>query len=293
MTETVYLNGELLPREDARISPFDHGFLYGYGLFETVRAYPGMAHKRLFRLDRHLARLRTSARMLGIEVLPPEAKLAQAAYSVLEANGLQDARLRITVSLGPGEITPDAPARAEPTVFIAARPFVPPSPQTLDEGYAAVVFPHRVGTQTLLAEHKTCSYLHYLLARRHAHTAGVQEALLVSEDGLLLEASASNLFLVSSGNLMTAPVSAGVLPGITRETVLEMANALGMPTQEVAVPVEAISMVDEAFLTSSLVGVMPLSRVVGQTLGAGAAGPISRRLMRAYDLLVKREIGVL
>ncbi|MBI2917480.1 MAG: aminotransferase class IV [Chloroflexi bacterium] len=298
MAEIVYLNGRLLPREEARISPFDHGFLYGYGLFETVRAYPspgsGAPGKgRLFRLDRHLRRLRESARILGIEGLPPEAKLSQAAHTVIEANSLAEARLRISVSLGPGEITPDPPANGEPTVFVAARPFSPPASQVYDAGYSAVIFPERVGGTPTLAQHKTTNYLLYVLARRHARAEGAQEALLVNTDGQLLEASTANLFLVAEGQVMTAPVSEGVLAGITREAVLELSGALGIKASEVALPVEALQMVEEAFLTSSLLGIMPLTRVAGQPIGHGKPGSVTLQLMRTYDLLVKRETGAL
>ncbi|MBI2865787.1 MAG: aminotransferase class IV, partial [Chloroflexi bacterium] len=223
MGEIVYLDGRLLSREEARISPFDHGFLYGYGLFETVRAYPVSSSSpgRLFRLDRHLARLRGSARSLGIEGLPSDAELSRAAYAVLEANSLVEARVRITLSTGPGEITPEPPDNLKPTVFIAARAFSPPAPRAYQAGYNVVIFPHRVGGQSTLGQHKTSSHLLYLLARRHARAEGADEALLISEDGLLLEASAANLFLVAQGQGMTAPPSQGSLPGITREAVLE------------------------------------------------------------------------
>lgn len=293
MAETVFLNGRLLAREEAHISPFDHGFLYGYGLFETVRAYPGSGSKRLFRLDRHLHRMRESARALQIEGLSPDAKLSQAAYAVLEANSLAEARLRISVSLGPGEITPEPPSQSEPTVFIAARAFSPPSAQVYEAGYSAIVFPERVRGVATLAQHKTSSYLLYVLAWRHARSEGAQEALLVSADGQLLEASTANLFLVAQGQIMTAPTSEGVLPGITREAVMELAGALGVTVQEVALPVEALQMVDEAFLTSSLLGIMPLTRVADQPIGAGRPGPVTLQLMRTYDLLVKRETGAL
>jgi len=297
VTETVYLNGQLLPREEARISPFDHGFLYGYGLFETLRAYPapgrGEGRGHLFRLERHLERLHRSAQALGLSGLPPAEELSRAAYAVLHANGLSEARLRITVSLGAGEITPEPPTHATPTVFIAARPFSPPSPRTYEQGYRAIIWEQPLGHPTPLAQHKSLNYLAHLLARRQAKAEAADEALLVNRHGLLVEAATANLFLVAQGQVMTPPPAEGVLPGVTRGTVLELASALGITSQEIALPVEALPSVEEAFLTNSLLGVMPLTRVAGQPIGTGRPGPITRQVMRAYDLLVKRECGAL
>jgi len=283
MEHIIYLNGYLLPRSRARISPFDHGFLYGYALFETMRARSG----NIFRLERHLARLAGSAELIN---LPLEGlDLGQACYDTLRANGLDDARIRLTVSIGEGECIPEPPASPEPTVFIVATAYTPPPADTYRDGFTAVVSSIRQNSFTPLARLKSANYLNNVLARQEAKEMGADEALLLNERDRLCEGSTSNIFLVSRGILVTPDEESGCLPGITRQAVIELAAEAGIGVEQREVLPEEVLQADQAFLTSSLLGLMPLREVDGSPIGEREERAITTKLMAAYNDLVQRE----
>jgi branched-chain amino acid aminotransferase len=284
MEQIVFLNGALVPRSQARISPFDLGFLYGYGLFETMRAYSG----HIFRLDKHLERLRQSAALIG---LPVDAfDLEKACYDTLKTNKLDDARIRLTVSMGEGEAIPDPPKQPRPTVLVTASRYTPPSAETYRNGYKALVSSIRQNSRSPLSRLKTASYLSNILARKEAKAAGADEALLLNERSNLCEGSTSNIFLVSGGTLITPGVESGCLPGITRQTVIELANRLGIKVVEREAQLEELMRADEAFLTNSLIELMPLTRVNDKPIGQGKTGKVTRKLLVAYREAVRGEI---
>jgi len=285
MEEIVYVNGALVPRQEARISPFDRGFLYGYGLFETMRSYGG----GVFRLDRHLARLTRSAEKLGLASELDTYELEQSIYQTLKANKLANARIRLTVSAGEGEMTPDPLVPKEPTVLIMAKSYAPYPRRKYEEGFKAVVSSIRLNSQSPLSRTKSTNYLNNILARREASAAAVDEALMLNERGFVAEGSTSNIFLVAAGKLITPSEESGILPGITREVVLELAHTLGIEAVEGEIPLADLFQAEEAFLTNSLIEVMLLSEVDGKPIGSGRPGPVTRRLMAAYRELVERE----
>jgi branched-chain amino acid aminotransferase len=281
MEQIGYLNGSLVPRSQARISPFDLGFLYGYGLFETMRAYSG----RIFRLERHLERLSQSAKLLG---LPLNAfDLRKACYDTLQANKLKDARIRLTVSMGEGEAIPAPPKHPRPTVLVTAARYVPLSDEAYHKGYKAVVSTIDQDSQSPLSRLKSANYLNNILARREARASGVDESILLNERGFLCEGSVSNIFLVSKGNLITPGGESGCLPGITRQVVMELAQGLGIGIGEREVQLEELLRTDEAFLTNSIMELMPLAEVNGKPVGRGK---VTERLMQAYKEAVAKEI---
>ena len=283
MEQIVYLSGALVPRSQARISPFDLGFLYGYGLFETMRAYSG----RIFRLDKHLGRLRQSAALIG---LPLDAfDLGKACYDALKANKLDDARIRLTVSMGEGEAIPDPPKQPKPTVLVTASRYNPPMAEVYRKGFAAIVSSVSQNSRSPLSRLNTANYLNNILARKEAKAAGADEALLLNERNLLCEGSTGNIFLVSGGTLITPGVESGCLPGITRQTVIELANRLGIKVVEREVQLEELMRADEAFLTNSLIELMPLTGVNGKAIGAGKTGRVTRKLLVAYREAVRKE----
>jgi branched-chain amino acid aminotransferase len=286
MEQIVYLNAKLLPRSQARISPFDHGFLYGYGLFETMRAYSG----HIFRLSAHVERLTRSAAQLSIPLSASELK--KACYDTLKANKLSDARIRLTVSMGEGEATPDPPKRPRPTVLIIATNYTPPSDKVYRRGYRAIVASMRQNSQSPISRLKTSNYLNSILARKEAKEKGADEAILLNDKGFLSEGSASNIFVVSKGKLITPNEESGCLPGITRRVVIELATALSIRVTERQIRLEELLNADEAFFTSSLIEMMPLTKVDGKTIGSGTRGRVSERLMSAYKELVLRETKV-
>ena len=285
MNEIVYLNGKLIPRRQARISALDYGFLYGYGLFETMRAYGG----RVFRLDSHLNRLAQSARVLGISIEVLELK--SAVMDTIQANKLSEARIRLTVSIGEGEMTPDLSTCNRPTVLILAENYQPYPGRVYRKGFRAVVSNIRRNSQSPLSRLKSTSYLESILARQEARAAGVDEALCLNEKGFLAEGSMSNIFLVADGILKTPGYESGILPGITRQTVLELAPKLGIDTLECDIRLDELFQAQEAFLTGSLIEVMPLTEIGGKLIGSGKPGSVTKRLMAAYRKLVLNEKG--
>lgn len=285
MSDIIYLNGSLIPRGQASISTLDYGFLYGYGLFETMRAYGG----RVFRLDRHLNRLARSAETLGISIDAPSLK--DAVMDTLGANKLSDARVRITVSIGEGGMVPDPGSCKQPTVLILAGNYQPHPEQVYQKGFRAIVSSIRRNSQSPLSRLKSANYLESILARQEARKAGVDEAICLNEKGLLAEASMSNVFLVANGTLKTPGEESGILPGITREAVLELALRLGIKRLECDIRLVELLQAQEAFLTNSLIGVMPLTEIDNKPIGSGRAGAVTQRLMAAYKELVLSEVG--
>ncbi len=281
MEQIVYLNGSLVPRGQAKISPFDLGFLYGYGLFETMRAYSG----HIFRLEEHLERLSQSARLLSVPLNAFDLKIA--CHDTLKANKLKDARIRLTVSIGEGEAAPDLPRHPRPTVLVTAARYVPLSDETYRKGYKVVVSTVDRDSLSPLSRLKSTNYLSNILARREARASGADEAILLNERGLLCEGSTSNVLLVSKGNLVTPGEESGCLPGITRQAVIELARGLGISISEREVQLEELLQADEAFLTNSIMELMPVAEVNSQRIGRGK---ITRRLMQAYKETVKKEI---
>lgn len=281
MEEIVYLNGSLVPLSQARLSPLDYGLLYGYGLFESLRAYSG----HIFRLKNHLERLHRSAKFLGID-LGNTPDFEGALYGTLQANNLSNARLRLTISGGEGEAVPDLLSGTSPTVLIVARLYVPYPDQVYEDGFKAVVSRIRRNSQSPLSSMKSLNYLDSLLARREAKLAGADEAIFLNEKDFLAEGSTSNIFVVSGNTLLTPGEDSGILPGVTRDVVLESAPSLGIKTTVRRIALEELTQADEAFLSNSLIEIMPLTSVSRQVIGSGRAGKVTRRLMEAYKALL-------
>lgn len=280
MSEVVYLNGSLIPRSQATISVLDYGFLYGYGLFETMRAYGG----QVFRLDSHLNRLASSAEILGLPVETLE--LEGAVMDTLRANQLGEARIRITISIGEGSMVPDPGTCDKPTVLILAQHYQPYPEAAYQKGFRAVVSSIRRNSQSPVPRLKSANFLESMLAKGEARAAGADDALFLNEKGLLAEASMSNIFLVTNGVLKTPGLDSGLLPGITREVVLELASGMGIRAIEQDTGLDELYQAEEAFLTNSMVEIMPLIEVDGKAIGSGRPGPLTERLMAAYKTLV-------
>jgi len=290
MEEIVYLNGSLIPRSQARVSVFDHGFLYGYGLFETMRAY----HGTIFLLGRHLKRLLDSAAVIRLGSELAEIDLGKACIETLRANGLQDARLRLTVSRGEVDSFPGANISGTPTVLVTATSYSALPTPRYNKGFKAGVSSLRRHSQSPLSRIKSANYLLSVLARMESEAAGMDESLLVNEHGFITEGSLSNVFFVSHTGLVTPSLSSGILPGITRQVVMELADALGINVAQGEVRLEDLGQFDEAFLTNSVMELMPLVEVrdnAGKivTIGSGKPGKLTKRLMAAYREMVERE----
>jgi len=291
MEEIVYLNGSLVPSSQARVSVFDHGFLYGYGLFETMRAY----HGKIFLLERHIKRLLGSAEAIGLSSGLAGIDLGSACLDTLKANNLDEARLRLTVSHGEVDEFPWSGVSGTPTVVVTTRPYIPLSAEKYARGFKVGLSSLR-RCQSLISRIKSANYLVSVLARREAAAAGLDEALLLNDDGFIAEGSGSNVFFFRSSRLVTPFTGSGILPGITREVVMELADELGISVTEGTVGLGIIKQCDEAFMTNSIMEIMPLVAVrdeTGQTLtiGSGKPGEVTKRLMSAYRDMVERETG--
>lgn len=281
----VWVDGKRLPSEGAHISARDRGFTLADGVFETMRARNG----KVFRLDRHLVRIDGALRTLDIP-RPPE--LREWVDSAIQAAHVPDASIRLTVSRGvaPGGV--GVPADPVPTVVVTVAP--PPAfgAAIYETGLRAHVASGRRNEHSITAGLKTLAYTDSVAALIEARKAGADEALFLDTAGHCSEASASNLFAVVGGTLVTPPPTCAALPGITRAAVIELATEVGLEAEERPFGLDELTSADEAFLTSSLRGVAPLVRVDGRAIGSGAPGAITRKVMSAYAALVNGECGV-
>lgn len=283
----VWLNGRLVHADRARVCVLDRGLLYGDGLFETLRAYRG----RPLALEEHLARLARSARVLALP-LPSPKTWQEAIAKVLAGCGLEgeDAAVRLTVTRGVGGSGPTPPPRPRPTLLVHARPIDPLLARRQARGVAVCLLPAWLGRA--LPAHKTLCYLPGVLARRFAHRRRCSEALHVNGRGEVLEGASSTIFAVLGSAIATPPLDAGVLPGVTRALVLELARTLGLTVEERALRVDELTRVREVFLASSVVEILPVVRLSGKPVSGGRPGPVTRRLQAAYRAHVEATLGL-
>jgi len=282
----VYINGELVPREEARISVFDHGFLYGNGLFETMRAYQG----RIFRVEHHLQRLFLALDFLQFPIPFTFDSLKKALYRTIEANRLTDAYIRLNITRGEGATIPDPTTCKSPNLIIITREYVPYSPALYQKGYRAKIVQVRPSAQTPAITMKTANFINNIIAKKEAKESGCNEGIMVNTDGFITESTVSNIFLVQGNRLSTPGREVGLLPGVTRQAVLELAGSQQLQIEEGKFIPGDLCAADEAFLTNSLIEIMPLVEVDGHPIGPGTPGPVTRGLMVAYKELVEREL---
>lgn len=264
------------------VSARDRGLTLGDGVFETMR----MVSAVVFRLDAHLARLERGLERLGI---PTPSELRHWLSLAIAEAGALDGRVRLTVTRGPGPAGVAPPARPNPTVIIAVgdRPHF--SPSIYEAGLSAWVASGRRNEHAAGAGIKSLGYSEAILALREAQRHGADDAIVLNTSGHCAEASAANLFIVRGGRVRTPPLSCGVLAGITRAVVLELASTAQMAADETPFGLEELATADEAFLTSSLRGLAPLVRVGGEPIGSGAPGSVTRELMARYAAAVATE----
>ncbi len=284
----VHVNGRLVEEPQALLSVFDRGFLFGDGIFESMRSVGGV----VFREGRHLERLARSAAGIDLVLPVPASDLSAATREVLDRNRLPDARIRITVTRGPGRPGDYVGAEGPPSVVIAATRFAGLDPALYRDGVRVAVARRRqIAPAALDPAIKSIARLTSVLARREAAQAGAFEAILLDEAGHLTEGTASNLFLVHGGRLRTPPVPAGGLPGITRAAVVELARQASIGCAEEALPAALLGTADEVFLTNTSWEVLPVIAINARPVGAGAPGPVTRRLRDGYRELVRLECG--
>ncbi len=279
--DNVWLNGHLLPANAAQVSVWDAGFLHGFSTFTTMLAHRGV----VFRLDRHLARLADTVRLLDLRTDATVQTLAEGVDALLKANGLAEARVRIT-------LTPGSTRDERPTTLITADPLPTYPREWYAKGIGVVVSSFRQHAGDPIYGHKTGNYLARLLAQKEAAVKGMQEALWYTPDHRLAEACFCNVFLVREGVVRTPPRDTPVLPGIVRDAVLELCAHLDIPhDQETPLYVRDMLDAEEIFLTASCSGIRPVHRVEAHTVGSGQPGEVTQRIMAAYRDLLEKECG--
>lgn len=285
----VWWDGRLRRSSEARVSVLDSGYLYGDGIYETMRAYDGIP----FALARHLERARASA--AGVDLpCPPPAELARAVRDVVAANDWRDAVVRLTLTRGVLSRRLDLSSAGAPSLLVTAHPLDRADDETRRRGIRVIYSQFGRWSGHGLAGIKSTNYQVSLLARHEARVAGAAEVLLPNESGELVEGAASNLFGVESGDarprLITPPLRAGVLGGITREIVLELASALDLPVVEASLSRPRLESAAEIFLTGTTIQLAPVVRIEDRPVGTGEPGPITRRLHAAYLDRVKEDV---
>jgi branched-chain amino acid aminotransferase len=281
----IWMNGQLTEAADAKVSVFDHGLLYGDGVFEGLRFYS----RRIFRLDAHLARLERSAAAIELALPFGRERLREAIDAVIDRAGAADGYVRLVVTRGEGDLGLDPRSCKRPTTIVAAAPLRPFAGAA--GGCSVIVASTRQAPADVVdARIKSLNYMNRLLARFEAIRAGADEAFMLNARGHLAEGTTDNAFLVRDGVLYTPPASDGALEGITRGAILDLAAGLGIRCVEASLGVYDLRAAEEAFLVGTAAELVPVRTIDGRPLGA-CPGPIFRRLAEAFDALVRRETG--
>ncbi|MBF8300844.1 MAG: hypothetical protein HW394_1214 [Acidobacteria bacterium] len=281
MSATVNVNGRITGERDAVVSVFDHGFLYGEGIYETLRTY----HGRPFLYDRHLRRLRNSARMIGLELPFTDADMASRIRDTMAASDLRgaEAYIRVLVTRGVGELTYDPQATPTSSVIIIVKPQVDPAPDQYERGVRVVIVDVvRNHPDTVNPMIKSNNLLNCALAAQQAIRRGGFEGIMRNYRGELSECTSSNLLIVKNGAALTPPLECGLLPGITREFLFDVGKDVGVDVREQILRDEDLFSADEAFLTSTTREAIPIVTVDDRTIGDGRPGPVTKTLLEGF-----------
>jgi branched-chain amino acid aminotransferase len=284
LENAVYLDGRFLPESEGKVSVFDHGLLYGDGVFEGIRAY----NKRVFKLERHVERMYHSAKAIDLKIPHTPEEFTDLILQTCRRNNIVDGYIRPIVTRGPGDLGLDPrKCKKGPTVVIIAQPGITLYPkEKYEKGLRLVTSSYRrVPPQSLSPSIKSLNYLNQIMARVEANQYGADEALLLDVQGYVSEASADNFFIVQNHSVITPPTSTN-LPGVTRETALELADKLGFRTIERPFTLYDVWASNEAFITGTAAEIGPVVEVDGRTIGDGKPGKTTKQLMKAFRELV-------
>jgi branched-chain amino acid aminotransferase len=285
MPRIIFMNDRLVPEEEAKVSVFDHGLLYGDGVFEGLRSYSG----RVFRLDAHLDRLWDSARAIALEIPLAKDVVAQAVNDTLAANKLIDGYVRLVVTRGAGSLGLDPNRTKNPQVIVIADTISLYPREFYEKGLRIVTAAtQRVHSAALSPRIKSLNYLNNIMAKLEGLQAGCVEALMLNHKGEVAECTGDNLFVVRSGSLLTPPPDAGILEGITRGAVMDLAHAAGIACGEATLTRYDLYTADECFLTGTAAEVIPVVEIDGRKVGSGTPGPITARLTADFHTLVRQ-----
>ena len=282
----IHLNGKLVPEKEAVVSVFDHGLLYGDGVFEGIRAYNGV----VFRLNEHIRRFYQSARTIMLEMPVGPAELTEALLETLRANKLRDAYIRLVATRGKGDLGLDPRKCPRATYFIIASKIQLYPQELYTKGMDIITVPtRRTGVEMLNPAVKSLNYLNNIMAKIEGNNAGVSESLLLNPEGLVLECTGDNVFLVRGEELLTPPLYLGVLAGITRQAVLELAPKAGLTPRELPCTRHDVFNADEVFLTGTAAEIVPVVKVDGRVIGRGKPGPYTGKLLTLFHDLTRKD----
>ncbi len=275
----IYLDGKLVDQADAKISVFDHGLLYGDGIFEGIRIYGG----NIFRLDEHLERLEYSAKALLLKMPWTRKEIADATIETCRANNLQDGYIRLVVTRGVGDLGLAPWLCPKPSLFIIASKISLYPQEYYDNGLAIVTVPtRRINPAALPPTIKSLNYMNNILGKIEAKQFGALEAIMLNDQGYVAECTADNIFIVHKGEIITPAASQGALKGVTRSTIFDIAKELGVPIRETDMTRYDVWVSDECFLTGSGAEVIPAVKLDGREIGTGKPGPITQRVLAAF-----------
>ena len=281
----IFLNDTFVPEDQARISVFDHGFLYGDGVYETLRAYRG----KFFLLERHLVRLRQSCQLIGLDLPIRDEQWPVLLVETLRRNELTDAAVRITISRGKGDFGLDPSLCSRPTMVIMAKPFRPYPPSKKKEGVRLeIVEVRRNPISAQSPRIKSLSFLNNILAKQEALRMGGDDALMLNIEGEVSECPTSNVFFVKDRKIKTPSVDCGILEGVTREVVIMLGEEQGLSFEEGRYGARELLEADECFITNTGMEVMPVSRIGEKRIGTGCPGPLTAQLSRLFQENVAR-----
>lgn len=272
-----YVNGKFVPESQAKISVYDHGFLYGDGVFEGIRVYNG----RIFRCDDHVERLFDSAKMINLQIPMSKEEYKELLIKAVRRNGLREAYLRAVISRGVGTRLVSTEPGLKPTVVV----IVHPDPLVLKRETASAIVSsvRRIPLVCLPTTAKLTHYINNLLAGMEARRAGATEAIMCDLNGNVVEMTGANIFIVKNGVLITPPLASGLLPGVTRRVVIEIADELGIPVQERNIVVPELLLAEEIFTTATRSEIIALVEVDGKPIGEGGVGPITLKIKEKFE----------
>jgi branched-chain amino acid aminotransferase, group I len=279
----IYLNGEFVTKEDAKVSVYDHGFLYGDGIFEGIRIYDG----NVFKCKEHLDRLYDSAKSIMLDIPLSQNEMEEALAETLRRNDMRDGYIRLVVSRGPGNLGLDPKRCPSAWVIIIVEQLAIYSEEAYRNGLVSVsVSQRRNIPDALNPKIKSLNYLNNILVKIQANLAGVGEAIMLNSQGYVAEGSSDNIFIIKKGVVYTPPCYVGALEGITRGAIMELCGKLGYPLKEEPFTLHDVYVADEVFFTGTAAEVIAVREVDGRTIGSGQAGPITTHLLQEFRKMV-------
>ena len=286
MEPKVYINGKLYPKDEAKISVFDHGLLYGDGVFEGIRCYNG----NIFKLSEHIDRLYDSAKAISMEIQLTRDELKDAVINTLKANNLKDSYIRLIVTRGVGKLGLN-PFLCEESQVIIITDFIQLySKELYEKGLDAIIVPTiRNHSDALNPNVKSLNYLNNILAKIECINAGATEGIMLNKDGYVAEGTGDNIFIVKDNGIITPPTTAGILIGITRNVAIELANGAGMTVKEEQLTRDDLYNADECFLTGTAAEIIPVVNLDGRKIASGKPGKVTLSLLKKYQELTTQS----